>query len=372
MFYQRILAFIMALILSLPFNIGHYFKKENAQADDNIKNVIYVIGDGMGANHLAKAKKDLNLQMNTDRMTYSGWSVTTSVTGTTDSAAGGTALSCGIKTINSYVGVYSYDPLRVSSTPKSITEICRDHGMKTGVVTTDGVAGATPAAFTAHTSSRDNKDDICNQQALSDFDLIWGRKAANVNKALLSENGYTVFSTKEEMLALEKGGKSYGQIYDEFWSPDLDNPESEDYEEGLPTLSLMTEKAIELLEGSEEGFFLMVEAAHIDKHSHDSDGEKMVKSVEELNNTLDVVLDFAEEDGNTLVVLTADHETGGLKPMCNGYKFTSYGSHTGVNVPLYVYGSDKIIADGETTINSYIPRKIVTVLGFDVNEFEAA
>jgi len=140
-------------------------------------------------------------------------------------------------------------------------------------------------------------------------------------------------------------------------------------DETNPTLSQMTEKAIDLLDDGENGFFLMVEGAHIDKHSHNNESENMTEAMAEFDKSIKIALEFAKNDGNTLVVVTADHETGAITLNDKGeYEFTS-DDHSAVDVPLRVYGSEKLIKNNETVNNYEIPIRIAYILGFTEEDF---
>ena len=359
---RQILQPILAIIMSINMMIFPVTEDRVPEEMDQVQNVIYLIGDGMGPLHLEKAKQERNISLVMDTFEYSGRSMTRSQFNLiTDSAAGATALSCGIRTINGYVGVFYYDPLRVESTPKSITELCIEKGMMTGIVTTDSTSGATPSGFSVHTDSRSNTEDIDTQQMASDIDLIWGGTSGYVTKEGCEENGFTFVKTYSEMMALEEGSRSFAQFDHHTWGVEQANDET-------PTLSQMAVKAIDILDDTDEGFFIMIEGAHIDKHSHDNEDAGMTEALEEFDRTVAAALDYAEKDGNTLVVVTADHETGGIVLNDDGtYSFTQ-GSHSGANVPIFIYGSDTFIADGETVYNIDIPARITYSLGFDEDD----
>ena len=355
---RQILQPVLAVIMSINMLIFPVTDDRVPEEMDQVQNVIYLIGDGMGPLHLEKAKQERNISLAMETMKYSGRSMTRSQFNlVTDSAAGATALSCGVRTINGYVGVFYYDPLRVESTPKSITELCIEKGMKTGVVTTDSTSGATPSGFSVHTDSRNNTEDIDTQQMASDIDLIWGGTSGYVTKEGCEENGFTFVKTYSEMMALEEGSRSFAQFDNATWCVNQVNDET-------PTLSQMAVKAIDLLDDTDEGFFIMIEGAHIDKHSHSNKDAEMAEALEEFDRTVAAALDYAEKDGNTLVVVTADHETGGIVLNDDGtYSFTQ-GSHSGANVPIFVYGSDTFLRHGETVYNIDIPARIAYSLGF--------
>ena len=365
--WGKVTASLMSAIISFGVSLGAYIPATTEKAenyhDSNIKNVIFLIGDGMGYNHLEKTKLERNVTLTMDTFTIQGSSRTRSLTNdVTDSAAGGTALSCGIRTYNSGVGVYLLDPLDVFIHPISITELCRDNGMLTGVITTDETSGATPASFSAHAYDRYEAEDITDDQMTSDINLIWGTENGVATKEQANKNGYQYITTYSEMMALEEGSKSFAQFTNDLWK-------LEQTDENTPTLSQMTEKAIDLLDDGENGFFLMVEGAHIDKHSHSNESENTTEATEEFDRAIKIALDYAKNDGNTLVVVTADHETGAITKNAKGeYEFTS-GDHSAADVPIRVYGTEKLIKNSETINNYEIPIRIAYILGFTEEEF---
>ena len=162
-------------------------------------------------------------------------------------------------------------------------------------------------------------------------------------------------------MALPEGSRSFAQFTNALWT-------LQQSDENTPTLSQMTEKAIDLLDDTDEGFFLMVEGAHIDKHSHSNEDDNMTEAMAEFDKAIKIALDYAKADGETLVVVTADHETGGITPENGGYVFTR-GSHSDANVPVRVYGADKLIYKGEVLNNYEIPIRIAYTLGFTEDEF---
>ena len=367
--FLKISALFMSLIISAGTTFGAFVAPTTTEAknyiDSNIKNVIYLIGDGMGFNHLEKTKDEKGIELVMDSVSIRGDSMTRSLTNkVTDSAAGGTALSSGIRTYNGAIGVYFTDSLDVVSHPKNITELCIEKGMKTGVITSDETSGATPASFSAHETNRDKTEGITEDQLNSKIDLIWGTANGVATKEAANNKGFTYVTTYDEMMALEEGSRSFAQFTNELWT-------LEQSDENTPNLEQMTEKAIDLLDDTDEGFFLMIEGAHIDKHSHSNEDEDMMESVMEFDRVIDYVLDYAEKDGETLIVITADHETGAITKEGDGYIFTS-GSHSAANVPLLVYGSDKLIENGETVNNYEIPIRIAYILGFTEENFPLA
>ena len=362
--FAKLAVIIMTLVTMLYSTLGIGFKAP-VQESEEIKNVVIMIGDGMGFNHLYSTQDTYGIELDMlTRTQYQGQSKTSSASSVvTDSAAGGTALSIGGRTMNGYIGVYPTDPLQVIATPASITEVAIKYGKSTGVVTSDSIMGATPASFSAHVRDRGLAEDIFAQQVVSDFDLIWGAAATDIVTASEVEaNGKEYVATLTEVQTLEPGQKSIGQFdCDTLWKG-TDNGDN-------PTLSELTVEALELLSADEDGFFLMVEGAHIDKRSHDKDGDGARTAVLEFDKAISAVLDFAEENGNTLVIITADHETGSVTKQANGsYKWTT-GSHSAANVPVLVYGCDSFIENGEVLKNKDIPTRAVAFMTNNTQQF---
>ncbi len=361
--FSKIVVLIMSLVIMLTNTLGLNFTAPAEEAEE-VKNVIILIGDGMGFNHLHSTEKTHGVELQIfDRFEYYGEQMTRSASAlVTDSAAGGTALAVGNRTINGYVGVYPTDPLGAIAVPASITEVAMKYGKATGVVTSDSIMGATPSAFSAHVRDRDLAADIFAQQVVSDIDLIWGAAADIVTESEVVANDKVYVDNLTEVKALVPGQKSIGQFDSTTMWKGLDNGDQ-------PTLSELAAEAIDILSQDEDGFFMMLEAAHIDKRSHDRDGEGAMEAVLEFDRVVDVVLDFAEKNGNTLVIFTADHETGSVTLQKDGtYKWTT-GSHSGVNVPCFVYGADSFIADGDVINNTDIPDFAVAYMTNNEQEF---
>lgn len=365
--WLELTAVLMSFIISFGTTFGIFVPATTTAAadyyDSDIKNVIYLIGDGMGFYHLEKAKNERNITLTMDTFDYQGESRTRSYSSSvTDSAAGGTALATGTRTYNGAIGVYLFDPLNAFSYPKNLTELFMESGKLTGVITTDENSGATPASFSAHSSDRGNTEDITEDQMKSGIDIIWGAANGVATKGDAESNGFTYITTYDEMMALEEGSRSFAQFTNSLWT-------LEQSDESTPNLEQMTEKAIDLLDDTDEGFFLMIEGAHIDKHSHSNEDANMTEALEEFDKTVEYVLDYAKQDGETLVVITADHETGAIVLNDDGaYSFTS-GSHSAANVPVLVYGSDKLIENGEVLNNYEIPIRIAYTLGYTEEQF---
>ena len=302
------------------------------------KNVVFLIGDGMGIAQIYAGMIANNNRLNLERCTYSGFSKTYSSNKfTTDSGAGGTALACGVKTKNGMIGM-SPDSVSV----QSILELSSHNKLSTGIVVACAVTHATPASFIAHQVNRNMYDEIATDYLKTDIDVFigGGRKYfedRNDGRNLTNElkrKGYQIAYKLADVKAI-KTGKLAGLLYDD------QNPNMPERGTMLPDATMA---AINILDKNKKGFFLMVEGSQIDWAGHDNNLPQVVKEMLDFDQTIGRVLDFAKKDGNTLVIITADHETGGLT-LLNG-KFGSDDmkvifttkDHSGVPVPVFAFG----------------------------------
>ena len=365
---KRVLGLLLAALLLFALCIPAVA----AEPKKVYKNVIIMIGDGMGENHLKLAEQYGHTMFMNTNYDLRGQSRTRSLSNiTTDSAAGGTALACGTRVINWTVGVIGYDPFGLVRIPKSITEVAKEKGMRAGVVTTDDTTGATPSDFTVHVLYRKQYEKLGQEQLKTNFDLIWGGKEDTITREQAEAAGWTYITNKEEMMALEPGSRSYGQFTGSTWRR---NPSS-----NMPSLAEMTTKSIELLnEGNDKGFVLMVEGAHIDKNSHASDGikfdydskrESVVEAVLGFDNAIRAAVEWAREDGSTVVLVTADHETGWIFPDIHGNMKFHLDEHTANNVPVFVYGNSDLFHSGVSVPNYTLPIRLARLLGWSNTDF---
>ncbi len=310
----------------------------NEKQAPKAKNVIVLIGDGMGPAQVYSLILTSPEKTAFQRFPYSGFSITKSASNEiTDSAAGGSAIASGTKSNNGNVGMNA-DSIPVPS----MLEIFADQGKKTGVVVTCAVTHATPADFIAHNITRKDNEGIAleiSQKEKLDVLFGGGKKYFTERKDSLDllgkmwDNGWNIYDS----LAQIEDNNARTMVLTCRKHP-VKAPERGDF---LPNA---TAKAIEMLNTSENGFFLMVEGSQIDFACHDNDSATLVEEMRDFNKTLNVVLDFAEKDGNTLVVVTADHETGGLTIVDPEGRYTrtdfkwSTGSHSAVFVPVFSYG----------------------------------
>jgi alkaline phosphatase len=309
------------------------------------KNIIFMIGDGMGIAHVSAARivtGGLGSKLAMDSMPISGFVTTYSANSSvTDSAAAATALATGVKTNN---GVIGQDPK--GQRLKSILEAAREIGKSTGLVTTTAITEATPAGFGAHVKSRGEQVEIAEQLLAGRIDvLLGGGRAYFMPKskegswrtdeqdlfAKASTLGYKLAGTVDELSAA-KGPKVIG-----LFAPGNLTTQSPE-----PPLTALTTKATASLSQNKKGFFLMVEGGQIDSYAHSNDFDGMIRQLTEFDRSVAAAIDFARRDGNTLVIVTADHETGGLTLLQDGTDKIkpawSSGGHTGVVAPLYAFG----------------------------------
>lgn len=324
-----------------------------ATSNNAPKNIIFMIGDGMGPNQVNLARDEQGSSLNMDRMAYKGTSETSNISGAvTDSAAGGTALACGIKTINGYVGL-DHRKLPV----QNIREFLAEKGKKTGLISTVSISDATPAAFGGHNENRKNMAEVSAEYIERKIDLIMGGGGKYFSADLRNtakNSGYTVITSKSEMSAFNGSGRLLALFCDSNF------PEyASGYPQQIPTLAEMTAKGIDLLKNHKDGFFLMVEGGMIDLAGHANNRASNVAETLQFDKAVGIALDFARADGNTLVIVTADHETGGLLKQGSDYVYTS-GSHTGVNVPVFADGKGAENFQGNM-INSDFKGKIVAL-----------
>jgi alkaline phosphatase len=330
---------IKILILFSWITISCQDNRQIASEPVHPKNVILLIGDGMGLTQLQAAMTVNGNSLNIERCTNIGLSKTSSASDyITDSAAGGTAISCGIKTNNGAIGVDSKGAI-----VKSILEYAEEAGLATGLVATSTITHATPASFIAHEASRNSYEAIALDFMDVDVDVFIGGGLDNFNARKdgidlvdqLKQNGYQIALTIDEMQSVITG-KLAGL---------LNKQAMPKMTEGRGDMLLKaSNKAIEILDKNEKGFFLMIEGSQIDWGGHANDTEYVVTELLDFDEVVGAALDFAELDGNTLVIVTADHETGGLsilgEDILGDSLATNFSTnhHTSVMVPVYTFG----------------------------------
>lgn len=324
--FKKVVA-ILLCVLSCVCCFACNKRKNEVELNRDFKNVILVIGDGMGENHILNAIDYFDLDLPIFLADQKGYIDTNSLDGLTDSAAGGTALATGVSVYNGNIAQLDGVDL------KQITTYAQEANMKTGVITTDSLGGATPSAFSAHAYARSSIVEIINTQVDSGINILIGEEDSNYsNRATwFPAQGYAFARSKEQLVDKKSSEKLMGSIRN-VGSQYI--PGKEDSYQ----LKDMAKFAIEYLE-NDYGFFLMIEGAYIDKYSHNNEYHNAMSEVRSLIDTIEFLYEYAS-DGETAIFITADHETGGLiresdKTKMSNELYTT-GGHTDVNVPLFV------------------------------------
>ncbi len=344
---------------------GHKYDVKTFRQDFKAKkpqNVIMMIGDGMGLAQVYAAITANGGHLFLDNFKHVGLSKTASSDNyITDSAAAATALSTGQKTYNGAIGVDT-DTIAI----KTILEMAEDKDLATGLISTSAITHATPASFIAHQASRGSYEDIASDFLNTDIDVFIGggykHFALRADKRDLThelqQKGYQVKRTMEE-IAKVKSGKLVGLTADEH---------NEVYPERKMDLPLSTETALNILSQNKKGFFIMIEGSQIDWGGHANNTIYIVNETLDFDRAVGKALEFAAHDKETLIIVTADHETGGMTlvggDMKSGKVKGAYitGGHTAIMVPVFAYGPG---ADQFTGImeNTDIPKRIMKLLG---------
>ena len=308
----------------------------------SLKNVIFCIGDGMGfeavkaAGYYAYGETGtLSFEAFPHRGEMATYAANSPMTG---SAAAATAMATGYKVNN---GVISME-FPGSGTPlKTLLEIFKAQDKWTGLVSTTYITHATPAAFAAHNPQRNNLADIAHDYLhLTRPNVLLGGGGNGLTEKDAEAAGYTVVTDREGLLNLDTDTENCvsGQF------GDTNIPYIFDGSDDLPQLSEMVSAALDILCNAQGGFFLLVEGGRIDHAGHSNDIERNILETIEFSKTVQIIFDRVAGRDDTLILVTADHETGGLKAHKNNGKGQvpdiswSTGGHTVSNVPLYGWG----------------------------------
>lgn len=304
----------LAVALSLAV-----FLPGSVLAEAPVKNVILLIGDGMGINQITAARINLEAGahsvLNLDTMPYTGFSINFANNNLiTDSAAAATALATGFRTDTGRLGTLP------DGTPvQSIMLKAKEMGLSTGIVATVKVTDATPAAFLVNADSRALERDIVKAVLAAGPDVLLGggadafginpfTKKPKSNALILQalEEGYTFVADRESLLSLEitPGMKLIGLFIGGDMSFEITRLPTE------PSLLEMAERALEVVGHNPQGFFLMIEGSRIDRAGHTQSVKELVGEVLMFDQVVGLALEYARANPGTLVVVTADHETG--------------------------------------------------------------
>ena len=311
------------------------------------RSIVLLIGDGMGVAHVT-AGRTVKGSLALESFPVGGLMATqpAGVDYVTDSGAGATALSTGVKTSNGAIAVDTS-----GGRLETVFERARLQGKKTGVVVVCSVTHATPAAFMSHVASRGDQLEIAEQIAGADVDVIlgggWGwflpkqdggRRTDGRNLlGQMEERGYVCVQSESDFTRLMPDpAKQYLGLFAE------NHPGPA--QERVPSLADMTKFALEVLESAPKGFVMMIEGSQIDWAAHDNKSDQIAAEMVDFDSAIGIVADFARKHPETLVIVTADHETGGytlpdgsVQEKCVKGAFTTRG-HTGVMVPIFAMG----------------------------------
>ena len=319
-----IVVFIAPGFLFSGNSISHEIEEQSVIADTGPLSIIFMIGDGMGYEHVELARLVEFGENGSLFMEESMWnaSMTTHSANAdvTDSAAAGTALATGNKTNNGMVGV-----LPDGTELENIIEFGQSLGKATGIVSTSYIVDATPGAFSSHVDSRYSRAIIAQYQVDSDIDVILGGGegyfTASQKNTMVSK-GYSIVYDRTAMNAVTSG-KIFGLFAEDSMQYEQDrNPVNE------PSIAEMTNKSIELLSQDPDGFFLMVEGGRIDHAAHEKNQVNNALETIAFDKAVKIALDYVKENNNTILIVTADHETEGLVVQSHNLNSTLPASHS--------------------------------------------
>jgi len=329
--------YLITLLLFLSLNQNF--------CQDNAPNIILMIGDGMGLTQISSGIYANNNTTALKSFEYIGLSKTYAFDRlVTDSAASGTAMASGVKTLNGVIGIDSKNNLQ-----QSILEICEQRGYNSALIATSSIVHATPASFYANVPSRRQYQDIALQLSEHDVDLFIGGGKKHFNKRddkrnLLEEMDQYQFVNSLSEIENSTSSKIGFFTY-------KDEPPSK-LEGRKPALDDIAKSSLKKMESLNKPFFMMIEGSQIDWGGHSNDLDMVISEFKEFDSTIKHVLDFAKADGNTLVIVTADHETGGLTLSGGSIKrgivkgtFSTKG-HSAALVPVFSYGPNSELFKG--------------------------
>lgn len=327
-----------------------------------------MIGDGMGLTQITAGMYMNDNKLNLEKFPVTGLHKSYSADNLiTDSAAAATSFASGIKTYNEAIGVNT-DTIPVPT----ILEEAEQNGLATGLVATSSITHATPASFIAHQKSRHMHEEIAEDFLKTEIDFFVG-------------GGKKYFEFREDEKNISEKLKAKGYFISSFFEKDFEeldinneqnfgwfsaNGDPLQVSQGRTYLPGVSQKATQFLDKhSDKGFFLMVEGSQIDWGGHANESDYIIKEMIDFDNAIGKVLEFAEKDGETLVIVTADHETGGYsinQPTKIGSvqgKFTSK-KHSGALIPVFAYGPGSEIFGGIYE-NTEIYRKMKQAFQFE-------
>jgi len=305
-----------------------------------VKNVLFLIGDGMGVSQIYAGLTANHGHLNLEKCQFIGFHRNqASNQYVTDSAAGATAFATGFQTYNSAIGVDSTKKPQVT-----LLELAEKKGLSTGLVTTCDITDATPSSFIAHQEKRSMHEEIAADFLKTDVDVFigGGRKYFNQRKDgrnLVEELKTKNYEVVDNLQALKesKSLKLVGLLAEE-------NPVKISEGRGEQLLE-SAQKAVSILEKNKNGFFAMIEGSQIDWGGHANDKDYVTNEMIDFDKVIGWAFSYADKHPETLVVITADHETGGMALLGGDFKTGKVeakfitGGHTGQMIPVFTYGA---------------------------------
>ncbi|MBT2641814.1 alkaline phosphatase [Bacillus sp. ISL-41] len=356
-------------------------KNEAKENSAKIKNVIFLIGDGMGVSYTSAYRylKDNPETVEAEKTEFDKYLVGSQMTypedpeqNVTDSASAATAMSAGIKTYNNAIAVDN-DGTEV----KTVLEAAKENGKATGLVATSEITHATPASFGAHDESRKNMnaiaddyyDELVNGEHKIDVMLGGGlsnfvRNDRNLAKEF-QKDGFSYVTNKQDLLN-NKNEKVLGLFAPGGMDKMIDRNQE------TPSLEEMTKSAIQHLNKDKDGFFLMVEGSQVDWAGHDNDIVAAMSEMEDFEKAYKAAIEFAKKDKHTLVVATADHSTGGYSIGADGiYNWFGAPIKAAKRTPDFMAAEIANGADAEQTLKKYIDFKSVGLPELTAEEIQS-
>ncbi|NKE06016.1 alkaline phosphatase [Mesobacillus selenatarsenatis] len=339
-------------------------KNDKKDHSAEIKNVIFLVGDGMGVSYTSAYRylKDNPITPEAEKTEFDKYLVGNQMTypedpeqNVTDSASAATAMSAGIKTYNNAIAVDND-----GSEVKTVLEAAKENGKATGLVATSEITHATPASFGAHDETRKNMNGIADDyfdelvNGEHKIDVMLGGGLSNFERADrnlakdFQKDGYSYVTNKQELL-----NNTNEKVLGLFAPGGMDK--MIDRSEETPSLEEMTKSAIQRLNKDKDGFFLMVEGSQVDWAGHDNDIVAAMSEMEDFEKAYKAAIEFAKKDKHTLVVATADHSTGGYSIGANGiYNWFGAPIKAAKRTPDFMAAEIAKGASAEETLKKYI------------------
>ncbi|UHA75789.1 alkaline phosphatase [Paenibacillus sp. 481] len=300
--------------MSLVFTMFNFQAGQAASAAaPKAKNVILMIPDGYSTDYATNYRLYAGKHSSMDPHLVGMVKTYAADSPLTDSAAAATAMATGFKTNNGMIGTTPDGKAR-----KTILEAAREQGKATGLVATSTITDGTPAAFSSHILSRAQEIEIAPQQLERADVILGGGKSYFLPESLggkqktrnlieeAKQSGFNIVDNRDQLMAA-KGGKLLGLFANSEMASELDREVTNE-----PSLREMTGKAIEALQTDKDGFFLLVEGSQVDSAGHYNDAAWAMKDLQAFDEAVGLALEYAKQDGNTLVIVVSDHDTGGM------------------------------------------------------------